>query len=158
MARHTYHLQSETIKVMSPHVEGVAAEMDVSDRYIRSILAGTETDPFAKFLELYRACVRAGAPVRHWDERLAEIRELDSRGDLCLKTEAQKYAKESADVTIAAIQDDPHAVLREAREAIACGKRLEKAALSSIDALRQQMGESVAEFRSKRAAVNGGRK
>lgn len=141
---------------MHDHRDRVAEEMDVSDRYIRAILAGTETDPFAKFLELYRACVRAGAPVRHWDDRLAEIRDIDSRGDLCIKKEAQSYAKESADVSVAAIQGDPHAVLREAREAIACGKRLEKAALSSIETLRQQMGDSIAGYRSKRVvSLNG---
>jgi len=134
MARHIYHLQSETIKVLSGNVEGVADQMDVSTRHIYNILEGRETDPFAKFLELYRAAVRAGAPVRHWDDRLAEVRDIDRREDgLSIQTEAKRYAKESTDAVVASIDGDPHTVLREARQAIAQGKRLERAALAAMD-------------------------
>lgn len=132
MPRHIYNLQSESIKVISGHVQEIADEMDVSARYIRSILQGTETDPFAKFLELYRAAVRAGAPVRHWDDRLAEIRDMDARGELNLNREVQRFVKESGDVPIAALDGDPHAVLREVREVNACGKKLETVALAAI--------------------------
>lgn len=131
--RHTYQLQTETIKVMCDYKAEIAAAMDVSDRYIGAILQGTETDPFAKFIELYRAAVRAGAPTRYWEDRIAEERELHTRGNVSLTLAAQTYAKESADVSVAAIGNDPHAVLREAREAIAAGKRLEHAALNEIE-------------------------
>lgn len=163
MPRHTYQLQVETIKVLSDHKSCIAEKLDVSERYIRAVLAGTETDAFAKFLEIYRAAVRSGAPVHHWDDRLAEERELN-RVDLCLKTEAKAFTKESADVSIAALDGDPHTVLREAREAIASGKRLDSAALSRIQALRNEMAASVGKFRSERVRQvsiatnpNGGR-
>ena len=71
--RHTYELSHESRKVLSGNVKTVADEMEVNDKYIYAILAGTETDPFAKFVHLYKAAARAGAPVCHFQNRLREI-------------------------------------------------------------------------------------
>lgn len=165
--RHVYQLQSETIKVLKGREQSIADELNVTDRYIYAILAGSETDPFAKFIEIYAAAVRDGAPVRHWEERMEAIRaKHESRERLSLRTEAKCFAKESTNVSIAAIDDlDPHAVLREAREAIAQGKRVEKAALAAIEAAetakKSQSAfdprEAVRSFRSKKVSVGNGR-
>jgi hypothetical protein len=72
--RHTHELTDETRKVMSGHVKLIALEADISDKHIYGILAGTNTDPFAPFEYYYAAEVRAGAPVCHYDNKLAAIR------------------------------------------------------------------------------------
>lgn len=133
--RHTYSLQPETIKALKTREKDVADEMNVCDRYIYAILGGSETDPFAKFVELYAAAKRAGCEVRHWDERLAAVRDrYKTPEQLCIEAEAAKYAKESTDVSVAVINgENVHTVLREAREAVAQGKRLERAALDVIE-------------------------
>lgn len=133
--RHVYQLQTETIKVLKTREGCIADEMNVKDRYIYAILAGGETDPFAKFLGLYTAAVRAGAPVHFWEEKLAAIRtRQEARERLCVVTETAHFAKESTDVSMAEIRsDEPHAKLREVREAIAQGKRTERALLCQIE-------------------------
>jgi hypothetical protein len=72
--RHTFDLTDETRKVMNGHVVRISEEANVSDKYIHAILAGTEKDPFAPFEFYYAAEVRAGAPVCHYDNKLAAIR------------------------------------------------------------------------------------
>lgn len=71
--RHIYELTDETRKVLSGNVRRVAEEMHVSDQYLHAIMANSETDVFAKFEHLYAAATRAGAPVCHWDHKLAAI-------------------------------------------------------------------------------------
>lgn len=72
--RHTFDTTKQTIKVLTGHQAEIAEEANVSDKYLYAILAGTETDFFAPFEHYYSACVRAGAPVCHYDNRLAAIR------------------------------------------------------------------------------------
>lgn len=71
--RHCYELQPETIKAINGHAQNVAEEMDVSDKHIYAILAGTETDPFSKFVVLFSAAVRAGCDVSPWLNRLEAV-------------------------------------------------------------------------------------
>jgi hypothetical protein len=72
--RKTHPLSQETIKVMSGNVSRIAEEMDVEPQYVYGILSGVNADRFAQFSFEYAACLRAGAPVCHWDNRLAAIR------------------------------------------------------------------------------------
>lgn len=72
--RHDYDLTNETRQILSGNVIDTAAEMNVADKYLYAILAGTQTDPFAKFEHLYAASVRAGGRVGLWDNKLAAIR------------------------------------------------------------------------------------
>jgi len=132
--RHTYSLQTETIKVLKGNEAHIADAMDVSDRYIYAILGGNETDPFAKFLTLYSAAVRSGAPTRYWDERLKACRLRNERhGKLDASTEAARLASEAADVSAAFIEArDSHTKLREVREEIAQAKRLERALIDEM--------------------------
>lgn len=77
--RNTYQLTNETREVLSGNVKQIAAEMDVSDKYLYGILAGTETDPFAPFRRMFRGAARAGAPSEIWRDELAAIEE-NARG------------------------------------------------------------------------------
>lgn len=72
--RETYRLTNETLNVLADKVIAIASEMDVSDKHLYAVLAGTETDPFAKFRRLYAAAVRAGADVSPWDASLSAIK------------------------------------------------------------------------------------
>lgn len=72
--RETYSLSTETIKVLKGHESAIADEWNKSAQYVYAILAGTEPDRFARFLGLYAAAVRAGAPVCHWDDKFAAVR------------------------------------------------------------------------------------
>lgn len=72
--RQTYRLSDETRAVLTDYVKPISEEMNKSDKYIYAFLSESQTDLFAKFLPLYAAAVRAGAPVCHWDNRLAGIR------------------------------------------------------------------------------------
>jgi hypothetical protein len=72
--RHQHELTDETRRVLSGNVQAIADEMHVSPQYLHAILAGSETDAFAKFEHQYAGAVRAGAPVCHWDHKLATIR------------------------------------------------------------------------------------
>jgi hypothetical protein len=65
--RQTYSLSDQTRLVLTGHVKPIAFELDKTPSYIYAILADTEPDRFAQFMHLYAACVRAGAPVGHWD-------------------------------------------------------------------------------------------
>ena len=59
MPRHTYEgVTPETEAAISAHVKQVAAEMRVSTQYLYAVLASESTDPFAKFLHLFRAVCR----------------------------------------------------------------------------------------------------
>ena len=73
--RETYQLSDQTLKVLKGHIRPVADEMGKSDKYLYAVLAGTETDVFAKFKPEYAAAVRAGAPVHHWDDWFAAVRQ-----------------------------------------------------------------------------------
>lgn len=72
--RHAYPLTKETIKVVNGHAAAVAEEMDVSDKYVYGILAGTNPDPFAYFYPFYKAVTRAGLDTTPIDARLAEAK------------------------------------------------------------------------------------
>jgi hypothetical protein len=58
MARHSYSLTSETTAALSSHVKAIADEMEVTTQYVHALLAGDSTDPFAKFLHMFRAVCR----------------------------------------------------------------------------------------------------
>lgn len=58
MARHSYNLTPETTAALSSHVKAIADEMEVTTQYVHALLAGDSTDPFAKFLHLFRAVCR----------------------------------------------------------------------------------------------------
>jgi hypothetical protein len=66
MSRHTYQLTDATRKTIKDHVQAIAEEMDVSDKYLHGVLAGTETDSFARFLHMYKGTARAGVSRCHW--------------------------------------------------------------------------------------------
>ncbi len=74
MARDTYELSDETRKVLSHNPQMIAEEMGKHPSHVYDYLEMRQTDIFAKFLPLYNASVRAGAPVCHWDNRLAASR------------------------------------------------------------------------------------
>lgn len=82
-----YSLTDQTRKVFAFGVAAIAEEMSVAAQYLHAVLSGTETDIFAKFERLYAACVRAGAPVCHWDNRLREIRAKYQPKDLARPVE-----------------------------------------------------------------------
>ena len=86
--RHDYSLSDETRKVLTSHVGRIADEMDVSDKHLYAILAGTKTDPFAMLVHMYAAAARAGAPVCYWRHKLDAI---DARYEkqMPLKTELE---------------------------------------------------------------------
>lgn len=57
--RHTYdELTPETEAAMRPCVGGIAYELNVTDKYLYALLGGEKTDPFARFLPLFRATSR----------------------------------------------------------------------------------------------------
>jgi hypothetical protein len=72
--REQYTLSNETRAVLTDNVKAIASEMDVSTTYIYSFLSNDMTDPFAKFLRLYTACVKAGVDVTPWMASLSSIK------------------------------------------------------------------------------------
>lgn len=72
--RETYPPCTATIKVLSQNTEAIAKEADFDASMLRGILAGVQSDPFAKFKRYYAAAIRAGVDVTAWDADLAEIR------------------------------------------------------------------------------------
>lgn len=75
MARHIYTLSQETRSILTPHVQEIADEAGVTDKYLYQMLAGTETDPFVKFHNLlYAPAVRRGIDVSPWDAKLTGTR------------------------------------------------------------------------------------
>jgi len=95
--RETYELSEETRAVVTGNVKNIAEEMGKSDKYLYAILAGTETDVFAKFKPEYAAAVRAGAPVEHWDNWMAAVRQ---------RYAAKRSSISPAEALIAKIQSD----------------------------------------------------
>jgi hypothetical protein len=71
--RHSYDLTDETRKVLTNRVNGIADEMDVSDKYLYAILSGDKTDPFGPFAHLYAGAARHGAPTELWRHKLDAI-------------------------------------------------------------------------------------
>jgi len=55
MARMTYTLSSQSRKILTDHVKDIAIEFDCNDSYLYQILSEVETDPFAKFVRLFKA-------------------------------------------------------------------------------------------------------
>ena len=100
--RHFYQLSDETRKVFNGHVPHIAKEMNVLDKYLYAILAGTETDAFAKFVPQYAACIRAGADVTPWDAELSSIKARYSKFSSLSETEclAAKIERDT-DATLA---------------------------------------------------------
>jgi hypothetical protein len=143
--RHIYELSPETIKTINGHAGKVAEELDVSDKHVYAILAGTETDPFAKFSALYAASVRAGCDVSHWLRRLDTIRAKYYRMEpSCVKTETAKSVKEFGDVVTASIEDKPlETQLIETDQAIAQLEIQRKAIISQIAAGQNFNGKPV---------------
>lgn len=74
MAREIYELSDETRKVLSHNPQAIADEMGKHPSYIYDFLEMRQTDIFAKFVPLYNASIRAGAPFCYWDNRLASSR------------------------------------------------------------------------------------
>jgi hypothetical protein len=74
MAREIYSLTDQTTAVVTDNVGAIAAEMDVSNKYLYAILSEEKTDPYAPFRRLYAAAVRAGAPTCHWEVDLNAIK------------------------------------------------------------------------------------
>lgn len=149
MARRDYELTTQTVKVMNGSAKNVAEEMDVSDKYIYAILAGTETDPFSKFQVLYAAAVRAGCDVSHWENRLESIKEK-YRGTpfKCVDTITSQFVKESADVAIAHIDPSTslYDQLREVNQALTKAEELKLAILKAINADTEAEGQPRARF------------
>jgi len=100
--RKTHPLSQETIKVMSGYVADIAEEMDVSPQYVHGILSGVNADRFAQFSHDYAACLRAGASIEHWDNRLAAIRTKYEKAEPqtpihdCLSTKIRSDASTTA--------------------------------------------------------------
>lgn len=136
MARKTYELSAETIKVLNGQSTKVAEEFGCDPSYMHGILAKSETDPFAKFEWLYAAAVRAGCDVSHWLNRLDAIRAKYYRMEpKCLETETAKFVKESTDVPIAKINDRPlKDQLAEVTQALKQGEILRDTILDAINA------------------------
>ena len=134
--RHSYELQPETIKAINGCAQKIAEEMDVSDKHIYAILAGTETDPFAKFKVIYAAAVRAGCDVGHWLRSLEGIRAKYYRMEpQSIEKETAKSVKEFNDVVIASIEGKPiDKQLIEIDQAISQLEILRKAAISQLAA------------------------
>jgi len=150
--RHIYELQPETIKTINGCAQKVAEELDVSDKYVYAILAGTQTDPFAKFKVLYAAAVRAGCDVSHWLRSLDAIRAKYYRMEpQCVEKETAKSVKEFNDVVIASIEGKPlETQLIEIDQAISQLEILRKAAISQIAA-----GGCVRQFAAARVRARG---
>jgi hypothetical protein len=143
MARHTYKLSTETIKVLKPHVEKIAAEWNVSDKYVYAILAGTVTDPFAAFfLGPYTAALRAGVSVVPWITalKLQEEKYRPLSKELCVATEAKAFVKEANDVAIAHMGDEDLLRLRDEQlQANMQGERALKALNQEIERRNSQI-------------------
>lgn len=63
MARETYNQTTpETVAAVEHHVKEFAYETGKSEQYFRAVLAGTSSDPFAKFITtLFRPAARKNA-------------------------------------------------------------------------------------------------
>lgn len=145
MSRKTYELSQQTIQAINGHATNVAEEFGCIDKYIYAILAGTVTDPFAKFAWLFSSAVRAGCDVSPWLTELDRIRaKYTFTNALCHEEETAKFVKESSDVPIANISGAPlYQQLSEIDQAIRQGE-LTRAAL--LDAINRE-----------KEAENGGR-
>jgi hypothetical protein len=132
MARQ-FERTDETIKVINGHAQAVAEEYGCIDKYIYNICSGNETDPFAKFEWLFSAAVRAGCDVSPWIQRLKAIAARYESKSLSLETEACRFVKEAADVSVAVINHKPlPEQLAEACEAERQAARLKRAILDRI--------------------------
>lgn len=65
--RHQYPTSEQTIRTFAGNTEAIAKEADVDPAYLRQILNGQATDPFAPFFHYYKAAIRANVPTDEWD-------------------------------------------------------------------------------------------
>ena len=136
MPRHTYHLQKETIKVMTGHCQDIATEAGYQDSYAYAITEARVTDPFAVFIHLYAACIRAGCDITPWITRMKLIEEKyrPLSKTFCLKKETAEFVKEANDVAVCHISDDDlEKQLAEVQQANAEGADLERALMFAIN-------------------------
>jgi hypothetical protein len=134
--RHFYPITDETRKVINEHVDAIAKEMGVSDKYIYRVMGKAESDPFAKFLTMYVAALRLGISVVPWITalKLLEEKYRPLSKELCVITEAKKFVKESNDVAVAHMGDEDLLKLREEQiEANMQGERALAAINQEID-------------------------
>lgn len=136
MSRHIYPTSLETVKVINGRAQRIAEEMEVTDKYIYAIQAGTETDPFAKFIALYAACVRAGCDVVPW---ITRIRLIDEKyktlsKELHIGHVTANFVRESADVPAAHMEGKSlEKQLKEAQEAKYAAADLEQQLIRAIN-------------------------
>ncbi len=156
--RKIHQLSDETIKVLNGSSTKVADEYGCQPQYIRAVLAGTETDPFAKFVSLYSAAVRAGCDVSHWLNRLDGIKSRYLLSDAkCVRTETLGVVREANDVPLAAVGDKPlYQQLSEATQARDAVNRLIASLNHELNLEEDEGGSSRFDPRQfAKQAVNG---
>ncbi len=132
-------LTDETAAVFKPAVKKIADEYGCTPSFIYKILEHEKNDPFQPWLEWYSACVRAGADVSHWDNRLALVRAKYNRTNLDHRAEAARLGCETADVTRVVLTDAPlYDQLTEACQAQQQAERTVKAILNAINAEKDE--------------------
>lgn len=123
--RHTRPLTDETRHALTPRIKQVAAEMDVSDKFLYGILAEANSDPFANFKPLFRAVCRtdvsAAAPFMHALQAIYHAEQQRQCGALVTQDAGStlRVHRELTDVIDAALAAKPIPdQLREIEEAI----------------------------------------
>ncbi|MDL5055923.1 hypothetical protein [Geitlerinema calcuttense] len=133
--RRTYDLTKQTIDVINGHGSAIAEEFGCDPSYISQILGKTETDPFAKFLWLYRSAIKAGCDVNHWLNELHRVKaQYESKMNLCHKKEMALSVIETAEVNHAVLTDKPlNEQLKEAGDAVEQAERVKQAILEQMN-------------------------
>lgn len=74
ISRAAYGLTDETRKVINGKAARIADELGWNDKTVYKITYDELPDPFAYFIAFYKACVRAGADISHYDLRMNEAK------------------------------------------------------------------------------------
>jgi hypothetical protein len=137
----TFLTSDETREVINGHAKEMAEAYGCNRSYYDQIVSDHETDGFEKFIRsLYIPALICGRPVTAWVTRLKLLEEKyrPISKELHIGHQTARFAKESADVTCAHINDRPlNEQLKEVTEAITELEVLKASLIKAINDLHE---------------------
>lgn len=127
--REIYYLTDATNDTLTDNVKRLSAGWGKGKTHIYNILDGTDCDPFAPFLSMYRGVLRSGLSTSHWDAELEHERRRYGHGTggaakMPREVSAAQVHKEAFEAIDALLTDKPaDEQKRELRELIAIAQQ-----------------------------------
>lgn len=157
--REIYRLTDESRHVLTGNCGKIAAEMDVSDKYLYAMLAESETDVYAPFRRLFRAAANACAPVEIWLNDLIAIQKRAANACAGAIVKMQSALREKIRVDAATTEkliaalDDGELDKRECHELLAAVYKIR----GNADRLESLLHHRLAELVGEDGKTNIGR-